>query len=143
MGAPLTVLLADTSLWHHRRNPSIVERWATEVTADRVATTEPVRLEVLYSAQTAAFYDEISAELDGLRQFECDGDAMSRALEVQRLLAHRRPLHHRSVRIPDLLIAAVAEINGAIVWHYDEDFDRVAAVTGQPTEWIVERGAVS
>ncbi|HUP76331.1 MAG TPA: hypothetical protein VM282_25070 [Acidimicrobiales bacterium] len=28
------------------------------------------------------------------------------------------------------------------VLHYDEDFDHVAAVTGQPTQWIVERGSI-
>jgi len=26
--------------------------------------------------------------------------------------------------------------------HYDADFDLIAGVTGQPTEWIVPRGSV-
>lgn len=43
--------------------------------------------------------------------------------------------------IPDLLIAA-AELGGATVWHYDEGFDRIAEVTGQPTEWVVPRGPI-
>ncbi len=54
----------------------------------------------------------------------------------------RRALHHRSVGVNDLLIAAAAEAAGATVWHYDEDYDRIGAITGQPTEWIVERGSV-
>jgi hypothetical protein len=65
-----------------------------------------------------------------------------RALEVQRRLGERAALHHRSVKIPDLLIAAAAELGGATVWHYDEDFDRIAAVTGQPCEWIAPRGTL-
>jgi hypothetical protein len=28
------------------------------------------------------------------------------------------------------------------VLHYDEDFDRIAAITGQPTSWIVPRGSL-
>ena len=64
-----------------------------------------------------------------------------RALQVQALLAEQGALHHRSVKIPDLLVAASAEAAGDVVLHYDEDFDRIAAVTGQPTEWVVPRGS--
>ncbi|MGI8813882.1 MAG: PIN domain-containing protein [Pseudonocardia sp.] len=46
------------------------------------------------------------------------------------------------VKIPDLLIAAAAEAAGATVWHYDEDFDRIAEITGQPTAWVAPRGSV-
>jgi hypothetical protein len=28
------------------------------------------------------------------------------------------------------------------VLHHDTDFDRIAAVTGQPVEWVVPRGSV-
>lgn len=62
-----------------------------------------------------------------------------RAIEVQGVLAVRA--QHRSVSIPDLLIAATAEHNALTVLHYDGDFERIAEVTGQPTEWIVPRGA--
>ena len=71
-----------------------------------------------------------------------DAATFHRALEVQRALAHRGGLHHRSVKIADLLIAAAAEAADAVLWHYDADYDRIAAVTGQPTEWIVRRGSV-
>jgi hypothetical protein len=56
---------------------------------------------------------------------------MDRALEVQQLLAahsghgHRRP-------IPDLIIAATAELHGAEVLHVDSDYDMIARVTDQP-----------
>ena len=35
-----------------------------------------------------------------------------------------------------------AERAGMGVLHYDAGFDRIAAVTGQPTEWVVPRGSV-
>lgn len=48
----------------------------------------------------------------------------------------------RAVGIPDLLIAAVARRHGVTVLHYDRDFELVATVTGQPTEWVVPSGSV-
>jgi hypothetical protein len=41
-----------------------------------------------------------------------------------------------------LLIAAAAEAAGLIVLHYDQDYDVIARVTGQPVEWVVPRGSV-
>lgn len=55
-----------------------------------------------------------------------------RALEVQGLLSDRG--HHRAVKVPDLIIAAVAELARYTVLHVDEDFDLLAQVTGQPVE---------
>jgi predicted nucleic acid-binding protein len=44
--------------------------------------------------------------------------------------------------LPDLLIAAVAERASRTVLHYDADYDIVAAITGQPAQWVVPRGTV-
>jgi predicted nucleic acid-binding protein len=55
-----------------------------------------------------------------------------RAIEVQLLLADRG--HHRAPSIPDLMIAAVAELAGLVVLHIDKDFDLIASITGQPVE---------
>jgi predicted nucleic acid-binding protein len=138
----LTLLAADTSVWKRRRHPDIAAQWISEVLADNVGVTPLVGLEVLYSARNASEYEAMVLDLASLRQVPCGEDACARAMEVQRALAHKGGLHHRSVGIPDLLIAAAAELGGATVWHYDEDFDRIAEVTGQPTEWIVPRGSV-
>jgi predicted nucleic acid-binding protein len=32
---------------------------------------------------------------------------------------------------------------GLTVLHYDSEFERIAGVTGQPTQWVVPRGGVS
>ena len=42
----------------------------------------------------------------------------------------------------DLLVAAAAEKEGLTVLHYDSEYDTIAAVTGQPVEWVVPRGTV-
>ena len=48
------------------------------------------------------------------------------------LLADRG--QHCAPSIPDLLIAATAELGELILLHVDKDFDLIAAVTGQPIE---------
>jgi predicted nucleic acid-binding protein len=44
--------------------------------------------------------------------------------------------------VNDLLTAAVAEHHGAVVPHYDADFEHIAVSTGQPHAWIVPRGSI-
>lgn len=68
-----------------------------------------------------------------------DETIFERAIEVQGRLALRG--HHR-LPIPDLIVAAAAEAADLVVLHYDAHFERIAAVTGQPTEWVVPRGTV-
>ena len=55
-----------------------------------------------------------------------------RAVEVQMLLADRG--QHRAPAIPDLLVAATAEIAGLTVLALDKDFDLISKITGQPVE---------
>ena len=55
-----------------------------------------------------------------------------RAVQVQALLADRG--HHRAASIPDLLVAATAEVVGLTVLHSDKDFELIADVTAQPVE---------
>ena len=55
-----------------------------------------------------------------------------RALQVQRLVAERG--HHRAASIPDLLIAATAELSGRTLLHLDKDFELIAELSGQPTQ---------
>ena len=116
--------------------------WEGQLMADTLATCAQVRLEVLYSARSADGYGELSAELLALHQLPCTAEHFERALEVQHLLAGRGGLHHRSVKIADLIIAACAETAGATIWHYDGDFDRIAEVNGQSAEWIAPRGSL-
>jgi predicted nucleic acid-binding protein len=55
-----------------------------------------------------------------------------RAAEILTLLADRG--QHRAPSIPDLIIAATAELAGLTVLHLDKDFDLIAEITGQPME---------
>ncbi len=136
------IFLVDTSAFHRSGHPTVSSKWSELLARDELATCEQTRLEILWSAKNASDYDELAEELLSLRQLPTDVEAFQRALEVQQLLAHTGGLHHRSVKIADLLIAATAELHGATVLHYDQDFDRVTDITGQPTEWITTRGSI-
>jgi predicted nucleic acid-binding protein len=78
--------------------------------------------------------------LDGQRWIDVTTAAMDQALAVHRKLAATS--QRRNFHLPDLIIAATAELNGATVLHYDADFDRIAAITGQPTEWVASQGSL-
>jgi predicted nucleic acid-binding protein len=55
-----------------------------------------------------------------------------RSVALQLLLAEQG--QHRAPSIPDLIIAAIAELAGLTVLHLDKDFELIAALTGQPVE---------
>ena len=107
-----------------------------------VATCDMVRMELLYSAQNAREFRALRSELDVLPDCPIGKQQWERALEVYEELAKRGGLHHRAVKHPDLLIAAAAEAAGALVLHYDEDYDRIAAITGQEVRWIAPCGSL-
>jgi predicted nucleic acid-binding protein len=44
------------------------------------------------------------------------------------------PAQHRAPSVPDLLVAATAELAGRTVLHVDQDFELIARITGQPLE---------
>ena len=134
--------LVDTSAWHRVAIPEVAARWSALLSDDSLAICDQVALEVLYSAQSASDYDRTKRNLEGLSQIPMTAETFQRARDVQQLLAHVGGLHHRSVTIADLLLAAAAEAASLMVLHSDEDYDRISAVTGQPTEWIAPRGTL-
>lgn len=96
-------------------------------------------LEIGYSARNAAQWDRLEEALRAFELIETSADHVQRARQVQRMLAAK---HQRGRKVPDLLIAAAAESRSLIVLHYDANFDRIAAVTGQSCEWVVPAGSV-
>jgi predicted nucleic acid-binding protein len=106
-----------------------------------LATSAVIDLEVGYSARNLAEFDSVDADRRSLYQeLPLTRVVTDRARQVQRELVRRG--QHRGPGVPDLLIAATAETFGAVVVHYDHDFDLIAAVTEQPTQWIVPAGSV-
>ena len=98
-----------------------------------------VALELLFSARGPEDYRRRQRQLrEGFEQLTMPDDVWDRALFVQAALSVAG--EHRGVALPDLLIAATAERHRVTVLHYDHDYDLIAAVTGQPVQWIVPAG---
>ena len=135
--APL--YLADKSALARLQHPPVARRLGPLLVDGLVATTPIIDLEVLYSARPSADYEEILAERRALPSFPLTPEVTDRAFDVQYALARRG--RHR-VPLPDLLIAAVAQLNDLAVLHYDVDYDRIVEVTGQTCEWVVPRGSL-
>jgi predicted nucleic acid-binding protein len=134
----LTHLLDSSVLTrlHHGLVREAVEPGAERGELGRAGISD---LEIGYSARNAVEWDKLAEALQAFELVETSADHLQRARQVQRLLAAK---HQRGRKMPDLLIAAAAESRGLTVLHYDADFDRIAAVTGQPCEWIVPAGSV-
>lgn len=137
--------LADTSAWVLTRRAearALGTEFDERVLSLEVATCDMVRFELLWSARNGAELTRLVWELDALPDCPIGKREWQRALWVLERLGAQGGLHHRSVQHTDLLIAAAAERAGVAVIHYDEDFDRIAAITGQPTRWILPRGSL-
>lgn len=135
------VYLADTSVYVLQgRHPQVRRRFETLLAEGRLAACQITSLEVLNNAPDPRGYETLWAVMHGHRWIDVTAEAMNRALTTHRALA--RTSQHRHFRLPDLIIAATAELNGATVLHYDADYDRIAAVTGQPTEWVASKGSL-
>ena len=110
------------------------EDWAGRIERGLVRITTMTRLEVGYSARTAADARSVfgTPPISMMPVEYLTRAIEDRALEVQLLLADRG--RHRAPSIPDLLIAATAELAGLTVLHLDKDFELIAQLTGQHTE---------
>jgi predicted nucleic acid-binding protein len=132
--------VADKSALARMKHSVVAARLGPLVVGGDVATCSVVELEVLFSARTHADLVATRANRRGLPALPIEQADFDRALEVLEGMARRG--NHRAAKIPDLLIAALAERNGLIVLHYDKDFDLIAKVTGQDVDWIVPAGTV-
>ncbi len=126
--------LIDTSALVRLDQAVDPEEWVQRIDRGLVRITTVTRLEIGISARSG----------DELRRTRQEPALLSmlvtyltptiedRALEVQALLADRGC--HRAPSIPDLIVAAAAELSDLIVLHVDKDFDLIAEVTGQAVE---------
>jgi len=128
-----TWLIDKSALVRLAASPDAGE-WAGRIGRGLVRITTVTRLEAGYSARSGP---ELRA---GLRQPPLSSMPVEyltpaiedRAVEVLALLADRG--QHRAPSIPDLIIAATAELAGLTVLHLDKDVEVIAEVTGQPVE---------
>lgn len=135
-----SVYLADTSAW--ARSHTVAADWQAALRNGQIAISDMVTLELLFSARDGADFDRRAGELAALRQVAVTPDVLATARSAFRTLAHRHPLFHRSVTLPDLVTAAAAASAGIGVLHYDADYDTLATVLPFESRWLAPRGSL-
>ena len=132
--------LIDKSALARMEHPRVQARLAPVIAAGEAATCAVIELEILYSTRNRDEHARTRTRRKlAYRNVELTDAIFERAIEVQGLLAARG--QHR-LPIPDLIIAAAAEVARLTVLHYDADFNTIAIVTRQEMEWVAPKGSL-
>ncbi len=128
-----TWLIDKSALVRLAASPDAAE-WAMRIERGLVRTTTVTRLETGYSARSGPELRTAFQQppLSSMPVEYLTPAIEDRAVQILTLLADRG--QHRAPSIPDLIIAATAELAGLTVLHLDKDFELIAEVTGQPME---------
>lgn len=134
--------LADKSALARLHLPEVRNVLGPLVETGLVATCAVIEFEVLWSTRSPSEYDTDQADrLIGYEWLPTEDTDWRRVLEIQEQLWTTGRM--RTVPLPDLLVAAVAERHQVTVLHYDQDYDTITEVTNQPAQWIVPRGSIA
>ena len=130
----MTAWLIDTSALVRLAASRDAAEWASRIERGAVRVTTVTRLEIGYSARSGP---DLRTGLQRPPLSSMPVEYLTpaiedRSVEVLTLLADRG--QHRAPSVPDLIIAATAELAGLTVLHVDKDFDVIAEITGQPVE---------
>ena len=130
----MTDWLVDTAALVRIGMSADADEWAARIERGLVRISTVTRLEVGFSARSGADFRAALRRppLSAMPVEHLTPAIEDRAVEVQLLLADRG--QHRAPAIPDLLVAATAELAGLVVLHDDKDFTLIAELTGQPIE---------
>lgn len=131
--------LADTSVLTRISRPEVRSAVRELVSRRSVGRCQLGQLELGFSARNGTEWDSISAASAVFPLIDVDDAHLRRAAAVQRALADAGL---RGRKVPALVIAAVAELGGYSVLHYDRDFELISRVTGQPTRWVVPAASI-
>lgn len=133
----MTDWLIDKSAFSRLHLASNATEWSNRIERGLVRISTVTRLEVGYSARSAADHEALLSEppIASMPVEYLTPRIEDRAVQLQSLLAARG--QHRAPSVPDLLIAATAELAELTVLHRDKDFELLAELTGVAVERLV------
>jgi predicted nucleic acid-binding protein len=139
--AAVAAYLADTSALGRLHRPPVAAVLGPLIQAGLVATCGVIEFELAWATRNGAEFDLVRTDRqEGYEWLATHDEDWHRALDVQAALW--RSGRVRAVGFPDLLVASVAEREQVTLLHYDSSYDLIAAITKQPTQWVVPRGTV-
>lgn len=130
----MTGWLIDTSALARLAASPDATTWAERIDRGLVRISTVTRLEVGFSARSGATL-RAAAQRPPLILMPVEyltPAIEDRAVELQTRLAERG--QHRAPSVPDVIVAATAELAGLTVLHLDKDFEVIAELTGQSVE---------
>jgi predicted nucleic acid-binding protein len=130
----LTTWLIDKSALVRLAASPHADEWAARIERGLVRISTVTRLEVGYSARSGPALRAALQQppLSSMPVEYLTPAVEDRAVEVLTLLADHG--QHRAPSVPDLIIAATAQLAGLTVLHLDKDFNVIAEITGQAVE---------
>lgn len=133
----MTAWLIDKSALVRLASSPDPAEWASRISRGLVRISTLTRLEVGFLARSAEELRRSGSEppLSAMPIEYMTPTIEDRAVAIQQALADAG--HPRAPSIPDVLIAATAEISGLTVLHVDKDFELIAEITGQPVERLM------
>jgi predicted nucleic acid-binding protein len=131
--------LVDTSVLARARQEVVGNRLEDLSLHGRFWTCRIIDLELVYTTR-AGEVPTVAAARRELPEAPVSSAVMNRALDVMERMALSGV--HRGAKPVDYVIAAAAEMAGLAVLHYDDDFERIAQVSGQVVTWVAPRGTL-
>lgn len=130
----MTSWLIDKSALARLGSSPDAAEWAARIGRGLVRVSVVTLLEVGFSARSATDLRSTVARppVSSMPIEHFTPRIEDRALEVQAMLADVG--QHRAPAIPELLVAATAEVAQLTVLHLDKDFELIAELTGQRIE---------
>ena len=129
------VVLVDSSVWIEWLSPQASEALKRTLQAlleaGRIVTTDMIRLEIITGARSLQEFAMFQRDFDAIPCLEMTRREWRRA-EVLSFALSRRGWR---VAAPDLLIAVAALAHGVLLWHADNDFERVKRVAADFRTW--------
>src|SRR5262249_1423648 len=127
----------DTSAITRMVQPEVAARLSPPVEAGHVATCAVVDLDLYAHIGDPSQLGDIRVlRAASFHWLTTTDDDLGRALDGQAALA----TEGHTIGWTALAVAAIAERHRVTVLHHNADFDHVAKVTGQATEWVVAEG---
>lgn len=135
--------LVDTSVWARKDAPGIRDWFSAALIEGEIAICDMVALEILSGYSSGDLLRAGARYLEAVACVSTTEADWKRAREVYVLIEEQRGTNlRRSVKIPDLIIAACAERQDLTIVHYDRDYDTIASATHQPVRWVADVGTL-